>query len=475
MGVLPTDDSAKYEWDSAKGTGAPISAKLMAALDPEKKFLSQIVEESGLVGLVLDRTSFYAEAGGQVCDIGSITTSSGATFEVTDVQKFGAFIAHIGRITDGELSVGDDVSLTVDYGRRAPIACNHTSTHMLNHALREALATDADQRGSLCDADKLRFDFAYSKPLTVEELSATQAAVNRQIKADLAVHSQVVPLESAKAINGLRAVFGEQYPDPVRVVTVGGPGVSEMISAPDTADWRDYSVEFCGGTHIARSSEPRTFVLLSEEGIGGGVRRVVGVTGDRAEAAQAEARSLGKRFKAAEALADEDIEPEAAELSRLLDAATIPLVEKKEFTAALAALKKRALEASKAQAAGLAAAAKEEADALAANFTAGAPFFVALLKTEADIKVVEAAVTAIAAVVKDVPIMVLGAGKTASALALCPKGSSIDAKDWINAALEPCGGKGGGKPIRAQGNARDPTNVAKALEAAKAFAESKSS
>ena len=166
-------------------------SELPSVLLPTPPTYLQIVEESGLVGLVLDRTSFYAEAGGQVCDIGSITTSSGATFEVTDVQKFGAFIAHIGRITDGELSVGDDVSLTVDYGRRAPIACNHTSTHMLNHALREALATDADQRGSLCDADKLRFDFAYSKPLTVEELSATQAAVNRQIKADLAVHSQV--------------------------------------------------------------------------------------------------------------------------------------------------------------------------------------------------------------------------------------------------------------------------------------------
>lgn len=140
---------------------------------------------------MLDRTSFYAEAGGQVCDLGTITSASGGVFTVSDVQKFGAFIAHIGRISDGEISVGDELTLSVDYTRRAPIARNHTSTHMLNHALREALGADADQRGSLCDADKLRFDFAYSKPLTVEQLAAAQEAVNRQIKADLAVHTQV--------------------------------------------------------------------------------------------------------------------------------------------------------------------------------------------------------------------------------------------------------------------------------------------
>lgn len=151
----------------------------------------QIDSESGLVGLVLDRTSFYAESGGQVCDLGTITTASGANFTVSDVQKFGAFIAHIGHVSEGELCLGDELTLSVDYARRAPIARNHTSTHMLNLALREALGVDADQRGSLCDADKLRFDFAYGKPLTGEQLAAAQEAVNRQIKADMAVHTQV--------------------------------------------------------------------------------------------------------------------------------------------------------------------------------------------------------------------------------------------------------------------------------------------
>lgn len=283
---------------------------------------------------------------------------------------------------------------------------------------------------------------------------------------------QVVALDSAKTINGLRAVFGEQYPDPVRVVTVGGPGVGEMIASPDTPEWRDFSIEFCGGTHIGRSSEPRSFVLLSEEGMGGGVRRIVGLTGDKAEAAQAEAAAFAARIQAAQKLTGMDIEPEAAELSRMLASAVIPADQRKHFAEAVNALKVQAIQAGKELAAELADAAKAEAEALAAGFTAGTPFFAALLQMEADTKSVEAAVSTISSVVKDVPIIVLGAGKTACALAVVPAGCSIDAKEWVNAALEPCGGKGGGKANRAQGAARDPTNIAQALEAARAYAQS---
>ena len=225
MGVPLTDDSAKYVWDSAAASGAPHAATLKAVIDTGKVFRDVVDGAVERVGLCLDSTSAYAEAGGQVADVGTISGPDGASFEVSDVQKFGAYVLHIGKVTSGSFKVGAAVTLALDYGRRALIAQNHTSTHMLNLALRDALGGECDQRGSLCDMDKLRFDFAYGKPLTEAELAATQAGVNRQIDAALTIHTQVVGLDGAKAINGLRAVFGEQYPDPVRVVTVGGDGV----------------------------------------------------------------------------------------------------------------------------------------------------------------------------------------------------------------------------------------------------------
>ena len=119
-----------------------------------------------------DSTSAYAEAGGQVADVGTISVGDGASFAVSDVQKFGAYVLHIGKVTSGSFKVGAAVTLTLDYARRALIAQNHTSTHMLNLALRDALGGECDQRGSLCDMEKLRFDFAYGKPLTEAELAA---------------------------------------------------------------------------------------------------------------------------------------------------------------------------------------------------------------------------------------------------------------------------------------------------------------
>ena len=185
--VPATDDSVKYEWNS-EGTGSDFLATLQAVLDPKKVFHDSSV--SGLQGLVLSRSAFYPEAGGQVADVGTIT-SGDAVFKVEDVKKFGPYVLHIGSCSSGSFSVGQEITQTVDYARRALIAKNHTTTHMLNLALRDALGQNCDQRGSLNDDDKLRFDFAYSKPLTEEELQKTQDRVNQQIKEELAIHTQV--------------------------------------------------------------------------------------------------------------------------------------------------------------------------------------------------------------------------------------------------------------------------------------------
>jgi len=471
MNVAPTDDAPKYEWTSM-GEGVPIDSTVAAAIDDGKKWIDAVDADAGLVGLVLTRTSFYAEAGGQVCDVGVITTSDGAEFKVDDVQKFGAYILHIGKCTKGSFKVGAQVSLSVDYARRAPIAKNHTATHVFNCALRDALGVACEQRGSLVDEAKLRFDFAYGKPLSEAELAEAQTAVNAQIDAALDVHTQVSPLEAAKEIEGLRAVFGEQYPDPVRVVAVGGPGVAQMLEAPKTAEWGKYAIEFCGGTHVANTREIGRFALLSEEGLGRGVRRVVGVTHAKAEAAFALGAELRERTKKAAALKGEALSEEVGELSRALETAVVPVTDKKELLAEIGTLKRKLIEAGKDALKANADAAKAEAEALADAAT-GAKFVVGLLKVEADAKIVEAAVAAVVAKLPDAAVLLIGTGKALNAVAVVPAAhASLNAKDWVSGALAECGGKGGGKPNRAQGAARDPTNasaaVAKAEEIAKA-------
>ena len=473
MGVPPTDDSPKYVWDSAAASGAPHAATLKAVIDTGKVFMDVVDGAVELVGLCLDSTCAYAEAGGQVADVGTISGPDGASFEVSDVQKFGAYVLHIGKVTSGSFKVGAAVTLALDYGRRALIAQNHTSTHMLNLALRDALGGECDQRGSLCDMEKLRFDFAYGKPLTEAELAATQAGVNRQIDAALTIHTQVVGLEGAKAINGLRAVFGEQYPDPVRVVTVGGDGVQAMIDAPTKDEWKAYSTEFCGGTHIGNSKEASKFALLSEEGLGRGVRRVVGVTGEKAAAAFATAAALAAEAEKAAALGGKELEAAVAELVKPLEeGAVMPADAKIALRNKVNDLKKKLVEASKAGGKANAEAAKKEAEALAAA-NAGKPFVVALLEVEADVKVVEAAMTVLAAALPDAALLVLGAGKTAAAKGVVPAAlqPKLKANEWVNAALQECGGKGGGKPASAQGAARDPSNVKAAEAAARKMAE----
>ncbi|MCH7813553.1 MAG: hypothetical protein IID40_05985 [Planctomycetes bacterium] len=169
---------------------------------------------------------------------------------------------------------------------------NHTSTHILNWALREVLGQGVQQKGSLVDPEKTRFDFSHNKPVTPEELERVEALANRQIEAKHRVFTQEVDQGQALRIKTLRAVFGEKYPERVRVVSIGAPIGDEenpdadtLLGSPDDPKWLQYSVEFCGGTHLKNSDEAKRFVLISEEGVGKGIRRVVGVSGERARRA----------------------------------------------------------------------------------------------------------------------------------------------------------------------------------------------
>ena len=260
--VPKTDDSPKFGPLTSQGT-------VLGWVKDSVAVREGILGEDDEVGLLLDRTNFYAEQGGQVGDSGSLRTPTG-TFEVVDTHKFGDAILHLGRVTTGTLEVGQPATLEVG-GDRPHTMRNHTATHLLNWALREVLGGDIDQKGSLVDADKTRFDFTHSKPLSSEEISRVERLVNEKIYADLPVSATIMPLADASKLPGLRAVFGEKYPDPVRVVIVG-------VDSPEKADLT-HSIEFCGGTHLARTSQAGFFEIISQEGVAKGVRRVTAVTG----------------------------------------------------------------------------------------------------------------------------------------------------------------------------------------------------
>ncbi|WP_294910835.1 alanine--tRNA ligase [Tatumella sp. UBA2305] len=213
--------------------------------------------------IILDQTPFYGESGGQVGDTG-VLNASGATFSVTDTQKYGKSNGHVGRLTRGSLRVGDSVSAQVDEARRARIRLNHSATHLLHAALREVLGDHVAQKGSLVNDKYLRFDFSHTEAVKPEQLRRVNDIVNAQVRRNLAVETDIMDLEAAKA-NGAMALFGEKYDQKVRVLTMG-----------------DFSVELCGGTHASRTGDIGLFRIISESGTAAGVRRIEAVTGESA-------------------------------------------------------------------------------------------------------------------------------------------------------------------------------------------------
>jgi alanyl-tRNA synthetase len=303
-GDLPkTDDSPRY---------GPLSiqATVVGWVKDNTVHRDSSLKATATVALLLDRTNFYAEQGGQVGDIGRIT-DDGMEFIVEDTQRLGDSVLHSGVLTVGTVKVGQTVTATVT--DRTSTVRNHTATHLLNLALRDVLGSHVEQKGSLVDAEKTRFDFSHDKPLTADEVRRVEEIVNQQILRDLPVTPVTMPLAEAKKLPGVRAVFGEKYPDPVRVVLIG---------AERPADATDQmSVEFCGGTHLSRTSQAGLFKIVSQENVAKGVRRVTAVTGQRAfEHVQEMSDVLGEltgRFNSSVAELPKRVESLQEELKKL--------------------------------------------------------------------------------------------------------------------------------------------------------------
>ncbi len=254
-----TDSSAKYNCH-------PIEATVLGWVQEGKFITTGELKAGDEAAVVLDRTNFYAEQGGQVGDTGHLT-ASGGQFAVSDTQLAGTSVLHIGLVAGGTITAGQKVTAEVSPHRMDTMR-NHTATHLLNWALRRVLGDHINQAGSIVSPDRLRFDFTHNKAVTPEQLAEVERLVNERVLADEQVKVETRPLADAKKIPGVRAVFGEKYPDPVRVVSTG---------AGETA-----AVEFCGGTHLQRSGQVGLFKIISEESIAKGVRRITAVTGREA-------------------------------------------------------------------------------------------------------------------------------------------------------------------------------------------------
>lgn len=471
--VAKTDDSLKYQ-DSA------VQAKVLAVytgkqfVQQEARSIDTNPDDVPVVGILLDRTNFYAEQGGQQYDTGSLVASDmSSEFTVEDVQVYGGYVLHTGFLKYGAISVGSQVEAQFDLLRRLPIRNNHSATHVLNFALRKVLKEEeADQRGSLVAPDRLRFDFSYKNAIKPEEIGDVEALCNQVIKENLQVYAQDVPLAEAREICGLRAVFGEVYPDPVRVVSVGAP-VDEILKAPKDKKWADYSIEFCGGTHVPETSEMKVFVVLEESSIARGIRRIVAVTGEEALEAQLRYRSLKAEVDKLHSFRAADLGQEMKRLVKELDAAAISVYQKHTLRQSFEGIRKAFDEADKAT---KLVAIKEALDLVKQTIEEEPEKDAFVLQLSA--AVTSKGMSQVAAYVKGLKskaIYLLAVDPKAGRVAhQCVVGKplvqrGLKANEWAEAVSQVVGGKKGGKEESAQGSGTETEKAEEAVEVAERF------
>ncbi|MBW4708878.1 alanine--tRNA ligase [Roseobacter sp. YSTF-M11] len=407
--------------------------------------------EGGAAWVVFNQTPFYAESGGQVGDQGYIRIREGThqaehmrfSGHVSDVQKRGGgLFAHYLTVETGRLNVGDAVQLEVDHARRTAIRANHSATHLLHEALREALGDHVAQRGSLNASDRLRFDFSHTDALTPEQLIKIEADVNDYIRQNAPVETRIMTPDDARAM-GAQALFGEKYGDEVRVVSMGRKRGSGKGPEGDT-----YSLELCGGTHVRQTGDIGAFVTLGDSASSAGVRRIEALTG---AAAVSYLRAQEQRL----AEVAQDLKAQPADVPERVRS----LIEERRSLSNEVAQLRREL----AMSGGSGTAAPESRDVGGVAFTAQ----------------VLSGVTG-----RDLPALVdqfkekMGSGAVlliadANGKAAVAAGvtkdlvEKISAVDIVKAAVAELGGKGGGgRPDMAQGGARDAQNAAAAIAAA---------
>ena len=425
---MPATEFMGYDHDTVEG------AKVLAIV-VEGEQAEEIV--SGMDAMVvLDKTPFYAEMGGQVADHG-VLTAEGVVFTVSDVQKNkGGKFMHYGKLAEGGLSVGDTVTAAIDTERRAAIRRAHSATHLLDAALTKVLGDHVHQAGSLVEPDRLRFDFTHFEAITPDELNRVEDMVNDAILEGMDITTEELPIAEAKA-RGAVATFGEKYGQTVRVVTMG-----------------DFSMELCGGTHLDNTAKAGPFRIKSESSVASGVRRIEATTGKATLEEMRHSRGMLTRaaqfFKSAPETLVERLEQQAAEMKTLRQA-----------------LEKFKSEASMGEAKQILASAK----------TVGGLHIITGTRQGVD----AAALRVMGDFLRDKDPAVVGVlasvqGEKVTFLAVCGKEAvarGVKAGDLVKAVSAICGGKGGGKPDSAMGGGTELLKVDDALAAVDDFVAEK--
>ncbi|MEO5574127.1 MAG: alanine--tRNA ligase [Gammaproteobacteria bacterium] len=397
---------------------APVTALYKDSTSVEKLTAG----EHGMV--VLARTPFYAESGGQVGDKG-ILHNSAALFEVADTRKHGAAHAHVGIVKSGQLHIGDMLNAEVNADARRATAANHSATHLLHAALRKELGAHVIQKGSLVSAERLRFDFAHFEPMTPAQINTVEQLVNAQIRLNYAAETQVMAVDEAIA-SGAVALFGEKYSERVRVLRMG-----------------DFSTELCGGTHVMRSGDIGLFKIISESGIASGIRRIEAVSGQGAvswlEESETRLLRIAELIKGGRDNADEKVR-QLLERTRKLEKE----LEQLKGKLASSAGTDLAAQVQQINGVNVLAARLDGADAKSLRDT------VDQLKN----KLGSAAV--VLAAVADGKVNVV-AGVTSDIM------QRVKAGDLVNIVAQQVGGKGGGRPDMAQAGGNNPAALDDAL------------
>jgi alanyl-tRNA synthetase len=398
------------------------------------------------VQIVLNQTPFYAESGGQIGDSGTLRTDK-AQVTIEDVKKKAGLFVHFGHVEEGLLSTGAAAQLAVDHDRRSAIRAHHSATHLLHEALRRALGEHVAQRGSLVAPDRLRFDFAHSRAMSPQEIATVETEVNDFVRQNTPVETRIMTPDAAGKL-GARALFGEKYGDEVRVVSMGTRPGSGMGPAGET-----YSLELCGGTHVARTGDIGAFKLVSEGASASGIRRVEALTGAAALA----------QVAAGEAALSEAAGLLRARPEDLADRIRALLDERKAQAGEIAELRRRL------------AMSGNGAAAPAGPETVGGVPFLAQSLTGVSGKDLRGLIDAHKARLgSGVILLVADTGDRAAVAAGVTDDltSRISAVDLVRAAAEALGGKGGGgRPDMAQAGGTDATKAPEAIAAARALLE----
>ncbi|KAJ9132980.1 Alanine--tRNA ligase [Pleurostoma richardsiae] len=421
------------------------------------------------LGLLLDKTNFYAESGGQVADTGTIIIDGVAEFKVLDVQEFGGYIVHNGYLEYGELSAGDEVICEYDELRRQPIRNNHTGTHILNHSLREVLGDDIHQKGSLVDQDKLRFDFSHKAAVALPEIKKVEDLSNSYIQQNCKTFYKDVDLDLARQIEGVRAVFGETYPNPVRVVSIG-IDVDMLLENPKNPEWRKVSVEFCGGTHVDQTGIIKDMVIVEESGIAKGIRRMVAYTGDAAREVQRVAKDFGARLDYINKLPfgpEKEAEVKTAQVD--LNQLTVSVLTKENLRAQFMKIQKAVVDEQKKR---QKAESKTALNTVTGHFSQpenkDAKWFVGRLPIGANAKAIAEVMNHFKSKDKERTVYLFGGDKDAGVVHGVYVGShlasqGITAEKWTDAVCEVIGGKAGGKEPTRQGQGTQPEKLEEAV------------